>query len=58
MTVTGNVRNRPAGASPGAGAGRNPAMPVCAVITACTAVAVFLRFLQLSRPGFLLGVTE
>jgi hypothetical protein len=33
-------------------------MPVCAVITACTAVAVFLRFLQLSRPGFLLGVTE
>jgi alpha-1,2-mannosyltransferase len=57
MTVTGNVRNRPAGASPRA-AGRNPAMPVCAVITACTAAAVFLRFLQLSRPGFVLGVTE
>jgi alpha-1,2-mannosyltransferase len=58
MTVTGNVRNRPAGASPGAAGGRNPAMPVYAVITACTAAAVFLRLLQLSRPGFLLGVTE
>lgn len=28
------------------------------MITACTVAAVSLRFLQLSRPGYLLGVTE
>ena len=58
MTAAGDVRNWPAGASPGAALGRNPATPVYAVITACTAAAVFLRFLQLSRPYYLLGVTE
>jgi alpha-1,2-mannosyltransferase len=58
MTVAGNMRNRPAGASPAAALGLNPATPVYAVITACTVAAVFLRFLQLSRPGYLLGVTE
>jgi hypothetical protein len=29
-----------------------------AVIAVCTAAAAFLRFYQLSRPGYLLGVTE
>jgi hypothetical protein len=31
---------------------------VYAVIAVCTAAAAFLRFYQLSRPGYLLGVTE
>ena len=31
---------------------------VCAVIAVCTAAAAFLRFYQLTRPGYLLGVTE
>ena len=31
---------------------------VYAVIAVCTAVAAFLRFYQLTRPGYLLGVTE
>src|SRR6516225_10294633 len=29
-----------------------------AVIAVCTAAAAFLRFYQLTRPGYLLGVTE
>jgi alpha-1,2-mannosyltransferase len=31
---------------------------VFGVIALCTAVAAFLRFYQLTRPGYLLGVTE
>ena len=31
---------------------------VYAVIAVCTAAAAFLRFYQLTRPGYLLGVTE
>jgi len=31
---------------------------VYGVIAACTALALFLRLFQLSRPGYLLGVTE
>jgi alpha-1,2-mannosyltransferase len=58
MTVAGNLRNRSAGGSPGAVLGGSPATRVYAVIAACTAAAVFLRFLQLSRPGYLLGITE
>ncbi len=58
MTVAGNVRNRPAGPSPGAALGPVPAVPVYAVITAFTVAAVFLRLLQLSRPGYLLGMSE
>ncbi len=54
MTAVGNTRKRPGGAA----FARNPATPVYAVIAACTMAAVFLRFLQLSRPGYLLGVTE
>jgi alpha-1,2-mannosyltransferase len=43
----------------GAGTGRieQPRL-VYGVIAACTALALFLRLYQLSRPGYLLGVTE
>jgi len=43
----------------GAGPGRieQPRL-VYGVIAACTALALFLRLYQLSRPGYLLGVTE
>lgn len=58
MVVTGNVRNRPSGAWPGASLGRLPAAPASLVIAAFTTAAVFLRFLQLSRPGYLLGMSE
>jgi Glycosyltransferase family 87 len=46
---------------PGAGVspGRTPAPRlVYAVIALCTAAAALLRFYQLARPGYLLGVTE
>jgi len=38
--------------------GRGPATAAYVVIAVCTALAVFLRLFQLSRPGYLLGVTE
>jgi alpha-1,2-mannosyltransferase len=56
------TRHRAAMATvPAAGAepSRSPAPRlVYGVIAACTALALFLRLYQLSRPGYLLGVTE
>jgi alpha-1,2-mannosyltransferase len=58
VTVAGKVRNRPAGASPAAALGIDGAVPVYLVIAAFTVAAVFLRFFQLLRPGYLLGMSE
>lgn len=63
MTAPGDVRKRPAGvppagASPPGALGIDGAVPVYLVITAFTVVAVYLRFFQLLRPGFLLGMSE
>jgi alpha-1,2-mannosyltransferase len=56
MTAVRDVRGRPASAA--ATLDWNSPLLVYGVITACTVGAVLLRLLQLSRPGYLLGVTE
>jgi alpha-1,2-mannosyltransferase len=54
---TGAASDSPAGSADVA-SGRSPARAAYVVIAVCTALAVFLRVFQLSRPGYLLGVTE
>lgn len=56
MTAVRDVQDRPA--TPAATLGWNSPLIVYGVIAACTAGAVLLRLVQLSRPGYLLGVTE
>src|SRR5260370_20907248 len=52
---TATTRVPQAGVPPGRGPARRL---VYAVIAVCVAAAAFLRFYQLARPGYLLGVTE
>ena len=54
---TGTVLSPQAGPSADVAPGRG-STAAYAVIAACTVLAVFLRLFQLSRPGYLLGVTE
>ena len=57
MTASGAVPAAAAGAPPSPGAGPGP-RAVRAVIIAATLLAVGLRLYDLSRPGYLLGISE
>ncbi len=57
MTASGAVPATAAGAPPSPGAGHGP-WAVRAVIIAATLLAVGLRLYDLSRPGYLLGISE
>ena len=57
MTASGAVPATAPGAPPGAGAGSRP-WAVRAVIIAATLLAVGLRLYDLSRPGYLFGISE
>jgi alpha-1,2-mannosyltransferase len=55
---SGAARISATGAAVRVAPGRSPTAVVYGVIAVCTAVAVFLRLLQLTRPSYILGVTE
>jgi len=58
VTVARDVQGGPGAASSAPALDWNSPTLVYGVIAACTVGAVFLRFVQLLRPGYLLGVTE